>query len=229
MPHDYTATTAEAVRAARRRGPGRGRGADRARRGQRRRALLRRDHATDRAGRRGRHRGLRAVGLHELRPPAGRCPRRGPGGRGADRQVERGAPLPRGPVPRREGLLRDAEAAALEGEQKRLLEFWMRDFRRAGHALPPGEKAELESLRNRLVELEVAFAPQHQRGPGGDRGHARGAGRPPRRATSSDSSPAPSRAPARSASRGRSWSPSWRRRMTDRCARSSSAATGHRP
>jgi Zn-dependent oligopeptidase len=51
-----------------------------------------------------------------------------------------------------------AEAAALEGQQKRLLEFWMRDFRRAGQGLPPEQKAELESLRNRLVELEVAFA-----------------------------------------------------------------------
>jgi thimet oligopeptidase len=50
------------------------------------------------------------------------------------------------------------EAAGLEGEEKRLLAFWMRDFRRAGHALPPADKAELESLRNRLVELEVAFA-----------------------------------------------------------------------
>ncbi|MGZ8512553.1 MAG: M3 family metallopeptidase, partial [Candidatus Limnocylindria bacterium] len=50
------------------------------------------------------------------------------------------------------------EAAALEGQEQRLLEFWMRDFRRAGQALPPAEKAELESLRNRMVELEVAFA-----------------------------------------------------------------------
>ena len=50
------------------------------------------------------------------------------------------------------------EAAALHGEQKRLLEFWMRDFRRAGHELAPDAKAELESLRQRLVELEVAFA-----------------------------------------------------------------------
>jgi Zn-dependent oligopeptidase len=50
------------------------------------------------------------------------------------------------------------EATALDGEAKRLLQFWMRDFRRAGQALPPSDKAELESLRNRLVELEVAFA-----------------------------------------------------------------------
>ena len=50
------------------------------------------------------------------------------------------------------------EAAGLQGEPKRLLDFWLRDFRRAGHELPPADKAELESLRGRLVELEVAFA-----------------------------------------------------------------------
>ena len=50
------------------------------------------------------------------------------------------------------------EAAALQGEQKRLLDYWLRDFRRAGHELAPDAKAELESLRQRLVELEVAFA-----------------------------------------------------------------------
>lgn len=50
------------------------------------------------------------------------------------------------------------EAARLEGQEKRLLEFWMRDFRRAGQGLAPEQKAELEALRNRLVELEVAFA-----------------------------------------------------------------------
>ena len=50
------------------------------------------------------------------------------------------------------------EAAALEGEHKRLLEHWLRDFRRAGHELSPTGKAELEALRNRLVEMEVAFA-----------------------------------------------------------------------
>jgi Zn-dependent oligopeptidase len=50
------------------------------------------------------------------------------------------------------------EAGALKGEEQRLLEFWLRDFRRAGQALPPAEKAELEALRTRLVELEVAFA-----------------------------------------------------------------------
>ena len=50
------------------------------------------------------------------------------------------------------------EAAALEGEPKRLLKFWLRDFRRAGHELSPEGKAKLETMRHRLVELEVAFA-----------------------------------------------------------------------
>ncbi|MEP6681315.1 MAG: M3 family metallopeptidase [Chloroflexota bacterium] len=49
------------------------------------------------------------------------------------------------------------EATALEGERRRLLDFWLRDFRRAGQELDPAQRAELESLRNRLVELEVAF------------------------------------------------------------------------
>ena len=47
---------------------------------------------------------------------------------------------------------------ALTGERARLLEHWMRDFRRAGHELAPEQRAELEALRNRLVELQVGFA-----------------------------------------------------------------------
>ncbi len=49
------------------------------------------------------------------------------------------------------------EAGSLDGEQRRLLEFWQRDFRRAGHELAPERRQELASLRDRLVELEVAF------------------------------------------------------------------------
>jgi thimet oligopeptidase len=49
------------------------------------------------------------------------------------------------------------EAAALEGERRRLLDHWLRDFRRAGHELEPAHRTELEQLRNRLVEIEVAF------------------------------------------------------------------------
>jgi Zn-dependent oligopeptidase len=42
-------------------------------------------------------------------------------------------------------------------EQRRVLELWMRDFRRAGHSLDDASRAELEGIRARLVELEVAF------------------------------------------------------------------------
>jgi thimet oligopeptidase len=49
------------------------------------------------------------------------------------------------------------EGAALEGEDRRLLDHWLRDFRRAGQELPAERRRELEELRNRLIELEVAF------------------------------------------------------------------------
>jgi len=49
------------------------------------------------------------------------------------------------------------EAASLTDERARLLAHWLRDFRRAGHELSAGDRAELERLRTRLVELEVAF------------------------------------------------------------------------
>ncbi|HET9416547.1 MAG TPA: M3 family metallopeptidase, partial [Candidatus Limnocylindria bacterium] len=48
-------------------------------------------------------------------------------------------------------------AAGLVGEDARLLEHWLRDFRRAGHGLPDAERQELERLNNRLVEIKVAF------------------------------------------------------------------------
>src|SRR6187200_1193776 len=49
------------------------------------------------------------------------------------------------------------EAAALEGERARLLAHWLRDFRRAGQELSADDRAELERVRNRLVEVEVEF------------------------------------------------------------------------
>ncbi|MGH9052047.1 MAG: M3 family metallopeptidase [Acidimicrobiia bacterium] len=49
------------------------------------------------------------------------------------------------------------EAPSLSGERRRLLDHWLRDFRRAGHQLPPETRGEVERLRARLVELEVAF------------------------------------------------------------------------
>jgi thimet oligopeptidase len=48
-------------------------------------------------------------------------------------------------------------ASNLTGERARLLEHWLRDFRRAGHELPAEGREELEGLRTRLVEVEVAF------------------------------------------------------------------------
>ncbi len=50
-----------------------------------------------------------------------------------------------------------AEAQTLTGERRRLVGHWRRDFRRAGQELAPDARAELERLRARLVELEVAF------------------------------------------------------------------------
>lgn len=49
------------------------------------------------------------------------------------------------------------EADTLQGERRRALEHALRDFRRAGTHLPEQRRAEVERLRNRLVELEVAF------------------------------------------------------------------------
>jgi thimet oligopeptidase len=49
------------------------------------------------------------------------------------------------------------EAGSLEGERARLLAHWLRDFRRAGQELAEDARDELAGLRNRLVELEVAF------------------------------------------------------------------------
>ena len=49
------------------------------------------------------------------------------------------------------------EAGDLTGERRRVLEHWLRDFRRAGHELSAEDRAELERLRTRLVEVEVTF------------------------------------------------------------------------
>ncbi len=50
------------------------------------------------------------------------------------------------------------EAAALTGERRRLLEFTLRDFRKAGHELDPAARAEVHRLSRRLVEIGVEFA-----------------------------------------------------------------------
>ena len=49
------------------------------------------------------------------------------------------------------------EARALTGEKARLLEFTMRDFRKAGHELSESDQARLKELSNRLVELGTQF------------------------------------------------------------------------
>jgi thimet oligopeptidase len=68
----------------------------------------------------------------------------------------------RAALPFREDLYHAIRAVAETGEslapeQDHVLELWMRDFRRAGHALEAPRRAELERIRARLVELEVAF------------------------------------------------------------------------
>ena len=52
---------------------------------------------------------------------------------------------------------RSDEAAALTGEAGRALDRVRRDFRLAGHELDDEQRARVQELRNRLVELEVAF------------------------------------------------------------------------
>lgn len=50
-----------------------------------------------------------------------------------------------------------AEAASLEGEKARFLEFLLRDLRRAGHELDPEVRANVKEKTQRLVELGVRF------------------------------------------------------------------------
>lgn len=45
----------------------------------------------------------------------------------------------------------------LTGEKKLLLEYTLRDYRRAGLALPPDERSEVEKLRKELGQLETDF------------------------------------------------------------------------
>ncbi len=50
------------------------------------------------------------------------------------------------------------EAAQLPADRRRLVDHWMRDFARAGHRLEASDRAELQRLKDRLIELEVAYA-----------------------------------------------------------------------
>ena len=47
---------------------------------------------------------------------------------------------------------------ALDAQQQRLMDFTMRDYRRAGLILPPVERQRVEQLRTRLAELEQQFS-----------------------------------------------------------------------
>jgi thimet oligopeptidase len=49
------------------------------------------------------------------------------------------------------------DASAIAGLEARSLAFWQRDLRRAGHELSEDRRKELQTLRNRLIELEVQF------------------------------------------------------------------------
>ncbi|MDX2343532.1 MAG: M3 family metallopeptidase [Acidimicrobiia bacterium] len=50
------------------------------------------------------------------------------------------------------------EAKSLTGTKARLVEFWLRDFRRAGHELTTEDQAELQRLQQRLIELQVEYS-----------------------------------------------------------------------
>jgi thimet oligopeptidase len=50
------------------------------------------------------------------------------------------------------------EAASLQGEHRRYLEKTLRDFRRNGFDLPPDQRERVKRLKERLVELDIAFA-----------------------------------------------------------------------
>src|SRR5438034_348357 len=50
-----------------------------------------------------------------------------------------------------------ADAMALEGEAKRLLERTLLDYRRRGFELPKEQRAQVQALMNRLVELGTEF------------------------------------------------------------------------
>ncbi|GMQ85120.1 MAG: oligopeptidase A [Acidimicrobiia bacterium] len=48
-------------------------------------------------------------------------------------------------------------AASLSGLEERNLDFWLRDLRRAGHDLEEADRDKLHTLRQRLIEVQVAY------------------------------------------------------------------------
>lgn len=55
------------------------------------------------------------------------------------------------------GAVMAVDTTELEGLEARSVTFWKRDLKRAGHELTPTDRRELQSLRSRLIEIEVAF------------------------------------------------------------------------
>jgi thimet oligopeptidase len=49
------------------------------------------------------------------------------------------------------------DASALDPERRRLVDHWLRDFRRAGHELAADQRDKLQGLQQRMVELQVQF------------------------------------------------------------------------
>lgn len=49
------------------------------------------------------------------------------------------------------------EAAGLEAEKRRFLEFWLRDLRKAGHELDDATRADVKRMTERMVEVGIAF------------------------------------------------------------------------
>lgn len=52
---------------------------------------------------------------------------------------------------------RTREAQLSQGEERRLLDFMLRDLEMAGHKLPPDARSELQDINARLVELAIEF------------------------------------------------------------------------
>jgi len=55
------------------------------------------------------------------------------------------------------GYAESVDAANLDGLRARNLEFWLRDLRRAGHELDGADLDELRKMRQRLIEVQVAY------------------------------------------------------------------------
>ncbi len=55
-------------------------------------------------------------------------------------------------------VVSQVDPEVLTGLEQRSTKLWHRDLRRAGHELGPVEQSELRELRNRLIELGVAFS-----------------------------------------------------------------------